>query len=419
MRRLLKTAMATFVCAFTSRARRLLSGSLDANERLRWLRAVVAAGFIAGVLGSVPLWVATRRSYPLTPVSGNLPALAFPFDYLLLGTLLLALTLAGARRAGSERAYLFLVVALFALLAALDQSRLQPWAYQYALMLMVLACAPGSEGDDDGETQRCALNVLAVILASVYFWSGVQKLNTGFTTGELPALVNPFLRRLPGNLDSYPRSLGFALGITEAAIGVGLLIRSLRRHALALACLLHLGVLAMLVALNRNSVVWAWNVAMIVIVLLLFRSYDPAPLGMLWRGKRKIAYLIVITLCGVLPLLSFFHLWDSYLSWALYSGNTTTATVRVSDEIKSRLRDDVQRLMKTNSRGEHVLYLYHWSMAELNVPPYPEPRVYRSVARELCHTARAPSDVRLTMREHPRWHRAATTLTTYDCSDLD
>lgn len=417
MRRLLKTALATFICAPVNRASVLLRGSLNADERLRWLRAVVAAGFIAGVLGSVPLWIATRRSYPLTPVSGNLPALAFPFDYLLLGTLLLALVLAGARRARGERAYLFLSVTLFALLAALDQSRLQPWAYQYALMLAALACSPGNE--DDGETHRFALSALAVILASVYFWSGVQKLNTGFTTGELPALVNPFLRRLPGNLDAYPRPLGFALGITEAAIGVGLLMRRFRRYALTLACVLHLGVLAMLVALNRNSVVWAWNVVMIVIVLLLFRGYDPAPLALHLRGKRRITYAVVVALCGVLPFLNFFHLWDSYLSWALYSGNTTTATVRVSDNIKTNFPDDVQQLMKTDSRGEHVLYLYHWSMAELNVPPYPEPRVYKSVARELCRPAREPSDVRLAVREHPRWRRAATTVTIYDCSDLN
>jgi hypothetical protein len=88
--------------------------------------------------------------------------------------LLLTLVLASARRASGERAYLSLVVALFALLAALDQSRLQPWAYQYALMLAVLACAPRSEGK--GETPRFALAALAVILANVYFWSGVQKL---------------------------------------------------------------------------------------------------------------------------------------------------------------------------------------------------------------------------------------------------
>jgi hypothetical protein len=224
---------------------------------------------------------------------------------------------------------------------------------------------------------------------------------------------------LPGNLDSYPRPLGFALGITEAAIGVGLLMRRFRRHALALACVLHLGVLAMLVALNRNSVVWAWNVVMIVIVLLLFRGYDPAPLAMRLRGKRRIAFAVVVALCAVLPIFSFFHLWDSYLSWALYSGNTTMASVRVSEPVRTQLPADVQRLVKTNSRGEHLLNLYHWSMAEMNVPPYPEPRVYRNVARDLCRLSTEPSDIMLTMREHPRWFYRAVRVKTYTCSDLE
>ena len=48
--------------------------------RLFRLRAVVAAGLIAGLLLSPKLWVSTRF-YPLTPVMQFLKPLPYPFDY--------------------------------------------------------------------------------------------------------------------------------------------------------------------------------------------------------------------------------------------------------------------------------------------------------------------------------------------------
>ncbi len=52
-----------------------------------------------------------------------------------------------------------------------------------------------------------------------------------------------------------------------------------------------------------------------------------------------------------------------------------------------------------------MLPLYEWSMTELNVPPYPEARVYRRLARRLCRYAEDPRELELIVKETPAFHR--------------
>ena len=60
-----------------------------------------------------------------------------------------------------------------------------------------------------------------------------------------------------------------------------------------------------------------------------------------WReiasNRHDPRYVATIVLFAILPGLSFFNLWDSYLSSALYSGNLTEAQIYLSDAGKSSL----------------------------------------------------------------------------------
>lgn len=72
------------------------------------------------------------------------------------------------------------------------------------------------------------MNALRLIVVSTYLWSGLQKLNAGFFEDVFPWLIEPMTVLLPGFLEGSLRPAAIAVPLIEAAIGVGLLTRSLR-----------------------------------------------------------------------------------------------------------------------------------------------------------------------------------------------
>ena len=72
--------------------------------------------------------------------------------------------------------WLSLIVIVFCLL---DQTRWQPWVYQYGFLLAALALFSWDSDDIKGREQ--ALNVARLIVATTYIFSGFQKLSISST----------------------------------------------------------------------------------------------------------------------------------------------------------------------------------------------------------------------------------------------
>jgi hypothetical protein len=117
-------------------------------------------------------------------------------------------------------------------------------------------------------------------------------------------------------------------------------------------------------------------------------------------------------------VLSFRGWWDKYLSGALYSGNTVIAVVRVDRRVYEKLPVVAQRQVFATKSGEQMLPLFEWSMADLNVPPYPEPRVFRQVARAVCKLGGEDSHAELIMKDSPAILDGSYQITRIDCSLL-
>jgi hypothetical protein len=139
-----------------------------------------------------------------------------------------------------------------------------------------------------------------------------------------------------------------------------------------------------------NAVVWPWNFAMIAFLLILFlrrpafgRNEEPGPRDMIW-GRAFAFQKIVLVLFGVMPVLSFFNLWDHYLSSALYSGNRNDGIVYMSDDVFDRLPDGIEDYVYEDGPNSNSLSLYDWSLGEMNVPAYPEVRIYKNVTSRIC-----------------------------------
>ena len=281
---------------------------------------------MAGLLLSPKLWVSTRF-YPLTPVAPFLKPLPYPFDYAvyILLLALLAATVVAPRL--SSRWWIAASVLLLAALCAQDQSRLQPWCYQYAFMLMALA-APSAE---------TSLNVCRLIVAAIYFWSGAQKLNPYFAPGTFTWLAHPLALHFP----ALVIKAGYAAPFVEMACAIGLLTRKFRTAAIVGLIAMHACILLAIGPLGHgfNTVVWPWNIVMVVFLLLLFRHSETRGREILWGPGRF--QRVVLLLFGLAPALSFFNLWDSYLSAALYSGNKNQGAIYMTQAVADHLPDEV------------------------------------------------------------------------------
>jgi hypothetical protein len=354
------------------------------------LRVTVILGLLAGFAFSPKLWLSSRF-YPLTPVWSFLGPIRSPFDYVVLfalAGLLIALIL--TPRPG-------IMIAAFVLIAWLalqDQSRWQPWFYQYVVMLLVIALA-GSE------RQTAALNTCCLIIAATYIWSGLAKLNPSFSTVIFPAFVEPFAARGLRLEPWLVRDLAFATSIFECAVGVGLLIKRWRRAAVVCAIAMHVSILMVLGPLGRgfNAVIWPWNLAMIAFLLILFfrREGESAFRDIVW-GRGFVFQKVVLVLFGVLPALSFFHLWDDYLSSALYTGNTNSGVIYFTDDAFEQLPEEIQDHVIEAGVNRSSLDINNWSFDELHVPAYSEIRIYRNVARRICGDVSGGSGVELVVQ---------------------
>ncbi len=365
------------------------------------VRLLVVIGIGSGMGIARMLW-STMRVVPPSPLLYPLREFAgWPETtfLLLLGTLFWVVA---DRRPRAVIA--FLAVAGVSVL--FDQTRLQPWLYQYALLLLCLTIPRSFKNE--------ALNGCRLVLAATYIWSGISKIVPEFHEYVFPA----FASGLPFSSFLSEHALVFASFsiLLEIGIGAGLLFRRTRRFAVASTVLLHLTVLAAFgpSGLHWNMVVWPWNALLVVLVCLLFWNAKSTALQILIGKSRR--RIVVTLLAGILPLLGLLGLWDSYLSFSLYSGNLDEAVMDISAEHLSLLPSALPDA-KMQEDGRALVSLQSWSFAGLNVPAYPAIRSYRSLIAILCEMPPFIDDLQLHLRTR-RTPFASGRTWTETCEDL-
>ncbi len=329
--------------------------------------------WLAAKIISYPAWIATGRLYPVIPALDGFETVEpLVHDALFWASIgLMAMLLLFPRI--KVLAILLILIEISSCL--LDVVRWQPWEYQYLFITFIFCYSH--------DKPKVLYNALAFMMASVYIFSALQKLNGGFlyTVWE-----NMMLRSFGGVSGAQIVSLqlhyvGLLLPAIELLCGFALLfMRNKKWPALALMAM-HLFNLVFLGpwGLNYNIAVWPWNVAMMAFLYLLFvqnrQQFLPS---FLFAGWNR-----VVLLCfGILPILSFWGLWESHFSSNLYSGKTKNLTVCVN-------KKDVRELQAYFSKDNHhicestsMLKVQKWSFSELNLPPYPEEWYYRRWVRE-------------------------------------
>ncbi len=394
---------------------RSYSDSISAlpERNLTVIRGLIALCLLVQLLISWKVWLPIQRDLPLVPAFASLPLnYGIIFDGLLFGGAIVLLLLTTRRRVPSAVLVAFFMIA--GLFVLEDITRLQPWFYFYCLALPIVI--PTSAA---GRTQAQRAGLL-LMFSALYFWSALHKFNTFFPDDVFPWLMRAF--DLSGFAESHA-DLAYVAPLVELMIAVGLLITRVRRWAIGLAIAMHCSLLFILIANSWNPVVWPWNLAQIVILLLMAAWEKSGPsfssLARMLRSlgsSARIGTALIIVTC--LPVFNLVGGWDDIPSLHLYSGIHSEAVLFYAPDAAPSLPAAAMPHRHRPVEGSvEYLSIDLWALNELGVPFYPEPRYYRALAATLCRSLDLDSTAGLKIVERQRW-TAEAIVSSFSCRDL-
>jgi hypothetical protein len=376
------------------------------------LRAVLSGATLVMVALSWPLWI-DLEDFPAVPLVRWFPDYPRSWSWLGLGLIALGLGLGTTRRWGPMG--VGLAVVAFSWLILGDQLRLQPWVYQFLVLGTLLVLLP----------PRSALAFGRVWMASIYFHSGLSKLDASFAREMGPLFVRALARAL--GLGALPmarlEATAFLMPVAEIVVAGLLLVRPTRRLGYVGALLIHAALLLILGpwGLGHSTIVLAWNVALAVEEYVLFwpRSSTEAP-ALRFATRAKLV-AIPFGLLLILPLGERLGLFDSWPSHALYAGHSESTTLYFSSERHPGLPADLRvAAQPTGAPGSWILRPTDWTRRVRGVPAYPQIRYTNGLAEWIFSRIRGDRTMGLHVAHRLRaepWTGGANTLSARDLKE--
>jgi hypothetical protein len=339
------------------------------SDTIKLLRITAVFWFIAKII-SFKVWT-TNRIFPVVPVFDAVDNMPGWVHLLLLGLSLICVLLLAAKPQIKLLGWMLIGSELCSIM--LDYTRWQPWEYQYLFILFIFLV------NKDEKNIRIGIGFL---LAALYIYSGLQKINIDFLLQIWDNMILNSLFHLSHatRVNSIIFYSGFSLGIIEFCAGAGLLFKRTQKTAAVFLIIMHLFNLLWLGPLGAkyNIIIWPWNMAMCIYLYLLFinnRIISFRSIFVKWN-------IIVLIAWGLLPALNFAGLWDNYLSGSLYSGKLPLMAACIDSETALKPYISIADT-KGFCPDKSLVKLQAWALKELNVPPYPQERVYKKIAKKL------------------------------------
>ncbi len=368
------------------------------TQRLQLIKLTVLVGLFASIILSINLW-AGQRFFPKASLMNQGYGVLAPYDYLQLGVLIILIVLSFF----SQKKLPSLCLILFSVYLCLDdQNRMQPWFYNYILILLILIFY--KQRVDEPNNYTTIFISLQLLIASIYIFSGIQKMNSLFVPDTFNWMISSFDTILSKRQLNLLSKFGYIVPYFELCLGVFLLVKPLRFIVIPLVILMHISILIMLGPLgkNYNAVVWPWNITMIVLILLLFTNIKQERFFDISFLFKSLSFYIVVLLMLILPIFSLNNTYDSYLSSSLYSSNLNNAQLILSDKSYNRLPYYIRHFV-TKNEDYNILNIKYWAVQELKAPCVPERRIFKSVQYYIIRLTRSDSvEVKLEFTEREK-----------------
>ena len=332
------------------------------------------------------LWI-QNRNFPTIPIIDDFIQLPLIVDsslfYLMIVLLLISTFL-------KNKIYLISFFMILFFLLILDQMRWQPWVYIYILVLIPFLIKLEKKSFDS------ILNYFQLLFIGIYLWSGIHKFNPNFNE----YIVEGFARHLfnishTGTLASI-KSIGYIFPIFETLAALFLIIPRTRKIGLFGIIIMHFFILIYIspLGMNYNYIILPWNIFMIFASIILFYNSKRVLIILKNTFVHRLSTLFILAIM-LLPMLNFFNYWDSYLSFSLYSGKIDSYYVLNKDSFSpAQINYDIENYVMTETEGQkqEILYIDYWANYELNVPMYPEERLFKKIAKLFCAEESKSSD---------------------------
>jgi hypothetical protein len=213
----------------------------------------------------------------------------------------------------------------------------------------------------------------------------LQKFNPHYITLTWRNIFLEAFFRIPQKIANQTAvmRLGYIIPLFEMTFGITLFIKRTRKFAIIFSIAMH--IILMLVVgpggVNYNLTVWSWNIAMIVFLLLLWNS-KANYIQLKTLSKPSLNWLPAIAWI-FLPMLNFVGYWDYFLSSSLYSGRVDVCFIKVINPPK---KFELEKYYKQKKAGDSLnietIAVQTWSMDELDIPPFPQKRVYEKMKKK-------------------------------------
>ena len=323
------------------------------------------------------LWT-PQTIFPQIPFFGKLVETPATVDWVALAILLVGLL---GMLFSTSRSGLRIFSAIFAVsgisLVLLDQHRMQPWAYQFLVFAILIACL----------NTRSTLFWMRWIVISIYLFSAISKFDFQFTHTVGDQMLSTLVEF--GGWDSSAWSaetrarliVAFPLG--ELLVGLGLAIPITRRAGMAAAIALHVTLLLVLgpFGMGHRPGVLIWNLFFIAQTILLFggdssldsSSGEPARQSSAAGFAGALVAIIVI----LFPATRMIGICDHWPAWEVYAPRSSRAEIESSEDLGLPTPSTDQGTPWDN---EPWLDMPQWSLSRLGVPIYPQGRFQLAVA---------------------------------------
>lgn len=343
-------------------------------QRMKILRVTLILSLLISMLLSWPLW-GGERSFPYTPLWFSF-RIAPPFDFVYL-FLIIVLCMASLFLV-KQRLLLFLAILFCAWLAVCDITRLQPWFYIYNALLLILVFYDGRVDDSNKFTSYFIL--LQIIVASVYFFCGINQMNPDFVEYELAPILSPLRNWMSERQFQLFMKMGAASPYMLAGLGIGLMIPAIRFLAVTLGILMHFFLALFLFpsSTNSNYALWFSNLAFMIVLFLLFsgktkqRYFSPT-----FLFQTPLSYAVFF-LFVIAPILNQTGNWPDFLSFNFKSGNNRAARIVISNKVLEKLPSHEKQFV-VFSEGVFEMDYRAWCLKELHAECFPDRKVFNSI----------------------------------------
>jgi hypothetical protein len=340
------------------------------------------------------VWM-TDRNFPVIPIIDGIPSLPSPIDYIFY-SVLIVLAIYQIIYLENRNTKIALV-ALLGFLMIGDQMRWQPYNVQYFVMSVGLFFYPKYT---DG-----LLNTFRMMVVVFLVYSGIQELNSVFIESIFPWLANPIAVYFPAKMEPYILGGGYVFPFLSIAAGIGLLFNQTREYAVYIAVFVQLFLFYALSPMGNdwNHAILPYNLSMAFFTIALFHKAEFS-LKDVFITKTFRYQQIATVFFALLPLLSFFGVYDRMQSYNTYSGKSLYAKIYVTEALVELLPDGVKRYVYRPPQGEPYIETTYWSADALKVSPYSEERVYEKLHEYVCSFSDGDCAARLEIYSYGSGH---------------